>query len=282
MSEAVQGHIEKLGLEADRRSVSHDGTAVVWRGFGQGDPLVLIHGGHGSWLHWIRNIEFLAQQRRVWVPDLPGYGDSALPSEPADLDALLRILQASLRQVVGADAPVDLVGFSFGGVVAARLAAADAGVQRLALLGPTGHGGRRREPAAMVNWRRAGDEAGLLADLRHNLQVLMLAGPADDLALAVHRHSCLNTRFRSRDVSHTRGVLLDALDRYNGPVAFLWGEADVTGVAAEIGPLLVAGRPERHWEVVPGAGHWIQYEAPQATHRFLRGWLQSPTGRPAR
>ncbi|MCD6078130.1 MAG: alpha/beta hydrolase fold protein, partial [Ramlibacter sp.] len=51
---------------------------VVWHAWGAGAPLVLLHGGSGSWTHWIRNVEALAVAgRRVLVPDLPGFGDSA-------------------------------------------------------------------------------------------------------------------------------------------------------------------------------------------------------------
>ena len=58
--------------------------ALVWRAWGSGPPLVLAHGSHGAWSHWIRNIGTLARERTVWVPDLPGYGDSAVvPMEEA-------------------------------------------------------------------------------------------------------------------------------------------------------------------------------------------------------
>ena len=56
---------------------------IVWRVWGSGPPLLLTHGGGGSWLHWIRNIDALAQERTVWAVDLPGYGDSAMPPRVA-------------------------------------------------------------------------------------------------------------------------------------------------------------------------------------------------------
>jgi 2-hydroxy-6-oxonona-2,4-dienedioate hydrolase len=43
---------------------------------GSGPPLVLIHGGHGSWTHWVANIEPLARRRHVIALDLPGFGAS--------------------------------------------------------------------------------------------------------------------------------------------------------------------------------------------------------------
>jgi 2-hydroxy-6-oxonona-2,4-dienedioate hydrolase len=50
---------------------------------GNGPPMVLLHGGHGSWTHWIRNVDVLAEHHRVVAFDLPGYGAS--PDVPDDL-----------------------------------------------------------------------------------------------------------------------------------------------------------------------------------------------------
>lgn len=46
---------------------------------GKGKPLLLLHGGHGGWVHWIDNIHALAGARRVIAPDLPGFGLSDPP-----------------------------------------------------------------------------------------------------------------------------------------------------------------------------------------------------------
>jgi len=103
------------------------GSRVRWRGWGLHDrqrpPLVLLHGGHGNWMHWVRNIEALAEERAVWVPDMPGYGDSDALDE-GSFDILVERLMAGIAQLPGAGKQgVDLAGFSFGGLVAAHLAA---------------------------------------------------------------------------------------------------------------------------------------------------------------
>ena len=51
------------------------GLAV--RCWGRGAPLVLLHGGMGSWTHWGRNIGALARKFTVITLDMPGYGDSS-------------------------------------------------------------------------------------------------------------------------------------------------------------------------------------------------------------
>ena len=40
-------------------------NGVAYRVFGDGAPLVLMHGGAGSWLHWVLNVDALATRFRV-------------------------------------------------------------------------------------------------------------------------------------------------------------------------------------------------------------------------
>ncbi|TAL02292.1 MAG: alpha/beta fold hydrolase, partial [Rhodospirillaceae bacterium] len=102
-----------------------DGT-LVWRtwgpdgntGGGTGSPLLLLHGAHGSWAHWIRNIDCLAGFRQVWVPDLPGFGESAPPPRVDDGESFAEMIAAGLHQLIAKNLPVDVVGFSMGGVLA--------------------------------------------------------------------------------------------------------------------------------------------------------------------
>ena len=75
-----------------------DGQAV-WHAWGSPDsalpPVVLFHGGSGSWTHWVRNVQALAASGRyVLAVDLPGFGESALPPTGGDADALPAPLEA--------------------------------------------------------------------------------------------------------------------------------------------------------------------------------------------
>lgn len=244
---------------------------------------MLLHGGHGSWLHWVRNIEALAARHRVWVADMPGYGDSedlAQPKHAPDrLRHLVTALAATVDQLPGTAAGYGLVGFSFGGLVAATLAAQHRSVDRLALLGPGGHDGPRPRDVVLNDWR-VSDPAERRAALRQNLEVFMLHDPAalDEVALAVHTQACEATRFRSKALSRAGG-LHAALDAAHRPTLLAWGEHDVTGVPTELGPTLAAGRPERFWSVLPGAGHWVQYESAAEVNRLLLDWFSGGGGR---
>jgi pimeloyl-ACP methyl ester carboxylesterase len=283
---SVHETIARLDALAQRYEVAYQGRNVCWRHWGDdGPPLVLIHGGHGNWMHWIRNIESLSRHHAVWVPDLPGFGNSedvALgPEDPQRLPLLINALIGTLDTLVGRNAPIDLVGFSFGGLVAAQLAVQRGHVHRMALIGPAGHGGTRRQRIDMVNWRGT-DRTEMLEGLRHNLAAFMLHDPSaiDELAMQVHEAACLHTRFRTKAVSLAAGGLQNTLGFYSGPLLLLWGEHDVTAVPHDIAPQLAEVDPNREWCVVPGAGHWLQYERADDVNHLLIGWFR-PRERPS-
>src|SRR5437016_13479092 len=97
---------------------------MVWRRWGEGPPLVLLHGGYGSWMHWVRNVLPLSRRFTVIAPDLPGLGESATPPEPWSAQGLAAIVLDGLDIVLPRGAPPPhLAGFSFGGVIGGTVAA---------------------------------------------------------------------------------------------------------------------------------------------------------------
>ena len=52
------------------------GIDVHYLSGGEGDPLVVIHGGGDSARSWRKNLEVLAEHYTVYAPDLPGFGSS--------------------------------------------------------------------------------------------------------------------------------------------------------------------------------------------------------------
>ena len=131
-------------------------TLSVWRGeiqsrvqiAGQGPPLVFLHGATG--LRWDEFLDDLAQTRTVYAPEHPG-------TTPGDPDAIkplddlwdLVLYYYELFDRLELESPV-IVGHSFGGMVAAEIAATDpkrAG--KLVLLSPIG---LWRDDAPVKNW----------------------------------------------------------------------------------------------------------------------------------
>ena len=275
MTPQTQQWLARLEAKERHQFVEVADHQVGWRQFGQGEPLVLLHGGHGSWLHWAHNIEALAEHYAVWVPNLPGYGDSSAPRFETMTD-MVAVMQANLDQLFGQDTLLNLCGFSFGGLVSAKLAAQRSSVKRLALLGPGGHGGPRRPRGELKNWKRLEDEASLLEAMHHNLWVHMLYAQdrIDTLALDIHTQACIQTRFRSRGLS-AQPELKHALDQYEGKTLILWGEHDVTATPEVLQQTLVTAGKSRAFDVIGGVGHWVQYEASEQLNPRLLDWFKT-------
>ena len=252
-------------------------SPLVWRQMGQGRPLVLLHGGHGSWAHWVRNMEALSQTHTVVSIDMPMYGDSGdlvggLKTEPA-LHTMLAVLKDCIEAQFGAGAEIDLAGFSFGGMVAAMLHRR-LNARRMVLIGSAGHGGKWRRFVELRKWE-VSDPAEREAALKHNLVPFMLehAQSMNEQAYQIHRHACENTRYKSRPVSLSLSIDED-LRGSPTPTLLLWGEHDVTCTPAEVAPGWVALMPKAEWREVPHAGHWAQYENAAEVNAAMKDWLQ--------
>ena len=84
--------------------------------YGQGEPVVMLHGWAMHTGVWRVFAEALAAQAQVMCLDLPGHGFSE-SVEPYTLEQLVEVIYAELPEQ-----PCTLVGWSLGGAVALRLA----------------------------------------------------------------------------------------------------------------------------------------------------------------
>jgi pimeloyl-ACP methyl ester carboxylesterase len=252
---------------------------ISWQSWGEGEPLVLLHGGSGSWTHWIRNVQALAAAgRRVLVPDLPGFGDSARPPAGQDADAIVEPLAQGLRAMAG-DAPCDVVGFSFGGLVGALTAAAQpARVRRLVLVGAPGLG-LREIRLQLTSWRQQPDARGRDAAHRSNLAALMLHRPEsiDDLAAALQAANVPRDRMQRRRLALT-DILVRTLPAIGCRVDAIYGDHDALyrDKLPELAALLRAGPSFGELVLLAGGGHWVQYEEAQGFNRELLRLLATP------
>src|SRR6185503_21370791 len=102
-----------------------NGGTMMWHIFGEGSgkpPLLLFHGGSGSWIHWIRNVGPLSQRYTVYAADLPGLGDSDAPDDVRDVWSVTHCVKTAVEALLPKDEKFLLTGFSFGGMVSGHLA----------------------------------------------------------------------------------------------------------------------------------------------------------------
>ena len=261
-----------------RTSPVGDGD-LVWRIWGRGEPLVLLHGGTGSWMHWIRNIEELSRDFTLLVPDIPGSGESASPELPTTAEAVAAALLAGVDAILGPTRSFAIAGFSMGGLISGYLTKlAGARVTCLVLIGATGTAAPRAPMAEpLVFWRHLPSAEEKRAAHRRNLELLMCYDRAnvDDLAVYIQEHNAERSRVRGKHITPT-GDLPQSLAGFQGRLAGIWGEHDVTAVPYmdERRAKLEQFRPGATFDVMPDLGHWVQYEAPEAFNALLRKRLR--------
>ena len=93
---------------------------IWYQTYGEGDPLILIHGGLGSAEMFGPNIELLAKGRKVIGVDLQGHGGTGPLGRPMTFENMATDV-AELIKSLGYE-KADVMGYSLGGATALRLA----------------------------------------------------------------------------------------------------------------------------------------------------------------
>jgi 2-hydroxy-6-oxonona-2,4-dienedioate hydrolase len=251
---------------------------------GVGPPLVLMHGTGGHLEAYLRNISELARDFRVIAFDFVGHGYSAAPDEPYTIqtysDHLLALLDAlGIEQA-------HLSGESLGGWVAAWFAAAHPErVDRLVLVCP---GNITMKLETMEKLRESTRNAVLNASpetVRARLEWLFYQENrhlvTDELVavrLAIYsrpeaRGSIDNVLvLQDPDVRRRYTWTEEWCSRIEAETLIFWTEHDPTGPPSE-GDLLHGWIPGSELVVLPGAGHWPQWERPEDFNRIHREFL---------
>ena len=272
--------IARLEASAELRKTPCGEGQMTWRIWGKGRNLVLLHGNLGSWMHWIRNIEFLAQHYRVIAADIPGFGESDLPPKPYSAESVAQIVANGLIELTGTTDPITFAGFSFGSGMSAEVAKIlGPRVDKIALVsaGKSMVGVTRFDIPPFAKWRDLPTREERDAAHRRNIEVIMLANPAkiDDLALHIQSTGAsqarLNINITNKSASHT-----NCTPNLTCELVAIWGELDST-----IGPnmherprWLHSHHPGARYITLPNSGHWCAFETPDAFNQALVSLLK--------
>jgi len=264
VSEGTLAFVKGVAAEARRVETPCGDGHMVWHVWGDGPPLALLHGGYGSWTHWVRNVLPLSRTFTVAAPDLPGLGESATPPEPHTAERLANIVVEGLELVFPEFTGLHIAGFSFGGVLGGHVAAQLGDrVRTFTIVGSNGLG-LVRQPTELRRLPEGASEPEALAVARHNLAALMIADPAkiDELAVYIQAQNAPRGRVKSRRFSRA-DTLARALPLIKARIDGIWGERDATAYpyVDDRARALRNVQPDARFEVIPGAGHWVQYEA---------------------
>lgn len=281
----LPAEVAEVLAQARRVTTPCGSGELVWHVWGEQGanpalaPVLLCHGGSGSWTHWLRNIlPLVAAGRRVLAPDLPGFGDSAVPPGGGDCDAIPEPLAQGLQQLLP-DRACAAVGFSFGGLVAGLLAQRfPACVAQLVLVGAPGFGILPSVPFSLKGWRHLPSQAQRDEVHRHNLLALMLHEPAavTPLALRIQDLNASRDRMPGRRLART-DILARAMADLACPVHGVFGDQDPfykDQAALYEAPLQQAPK-FKGLHGIAGAGHWVQFENAPAFNALLLDLLKA-------
>ena len=247
------------------------GVNCAWAVTGDGPPLVLLHGwGASLELTWPLAERVAAGGFRVYLPDFPGFGASALPPAPWSVrdhaNFVLEFLdQQELRRV-------DLGGHSFGGRVALMLGAEHG--ERIRKLLLFNAAGLRPQPSLPARLRLKSYRS-----LRAALRRLQLRGLHDNL-VAWH-----NGRYGSADYLAAQGVMRETFlkvvnedlapyaRRVRAPALLFWGDRDEE-TPLWMGRELEAIIPDAGLIVWQGAGHYSYLDRLADTTRVTLHFLR--------
>lgn len=252
---------------------------LVWRRWGSGRPIIFVHGGSGSWTHWIKQIPVLKKNREVWAVDMPGLGESDMPPHPQIPASCGTVLALGIKAIVAREARAQVVAFSFGAHVSTHAMlhlqdfVADFTLTGAAALGlPQGPGKEYpREMEGMSDDERMEVHRGLL-------EILMFKEPSriDPLAVHLQAVNIRQARFRSRPFARVPEIAQN-LPEVRVPVKAVWGAEDQTAWPSveERYDVIRQSHPELVTRTVPDAGHWVMYEQPEAYNQALLEVLAS-------
>ena len=258
-----------------------DGVALHVQDVGDGPPVVLLAGFGLDHAVWDAQVRMLGRGHRVVCIDLRGTGSSSKPYDDYGIDDLAGDVERVMERLGLND--VALVGWSFGGQVAFRVAADSDRVSRLVLVASGGVRATRSQdfpfgaPAEQLEPTLIGAETSNRLTARATIirrgfhepppqpvldflvgRFLQMPSWAAVACYRTYLHADLTNRID--DVTVPVLHIVGDQDRAHGPDGVRWLSERLT---------------DSRVQLLPDCGHYPMFEAPEAFHEALQGFLDS-------
>jgi abhydrolase domain-containing protein 6 len=274
----LQGRV--IGLRKCRMEI--DGATMVWLEGGNphGDPVVLLHGFASNKENWLLLLPFLAKRYRLYVPDLPAWGESHFCHEKMyGLDQQADRVADWARQVLPRKA--HFVGSSMGGGVAGLVAARHTDITRsLTLMNAAGVRGQDSTPferGLMVGRNTLVPKtyaevvrlfSTVLERNRTPLSLVLASAMGQDMVSRRH----VNRHLFHHMIAHSLHCDRVGVSGVTVPTLILWGEEDqvLHHTCVETFKQLI---PHAQVRKLRGVGHLPMVDVPTVTAKNLnRFW----------
>ncbi len=262
------------------------------RGSPKHQVALLIHGWSSSWYALSPLLDMVSQRFYCVAVDLPGYGLSPRLPQRTTIPQYADLLAELITQL--SDGPAVLIGHSMGGMTSVTLALRyPVLVERMILLSPTITGKLSTYINVVVSPITLMERFGLgnlivssveRAFVGISDRIMRPASFAERTGITMEDYRRLRDDARRPWQAKVRAEcyfamrendLSGQLSAVEPPALVIWGAEDNTVPLRDSG--VVADEwPEADLRILPKAGHWPQFERPDATRRLVAAYLGLP------
>ena len=252
--------------------IDRDGVKIHYEVYGSGTPLLLTHGYSSTAAMWQGQIAALSKNHKLVLWDMRGHGQSDYPDDPkAYSEALTVADMAALLDAVGANSAI-VGGLSLGGYMSLAFYRAHPERVRALLIIDTGPGFKKDD--AREAWNRRAQET---ADRFEREGLAVLKTLSRERSSVTHRDAAGLARAARGMLTQRDARVIESLPDIKVPSLVVVGADDAPFLAAS--DYMAAKIPGAKKAVIPGAGHAVNIDQPQAfidaVLPFLDGLPQS-------
>jgi len=264
---------------------------LFYRKYGKGPALVILHGLYGSSDNWVSFARSVADNFKVYLPDLRNHGSSP-HSEEHDYDVMSRDIEQFI--ISTGEQKVILAGHSMGGKVAATLALKNPGLLNALVIidiEPFGSEMTRHNAYLMHQSILSAIKSVNLPELNKREEIdSLLSASISDSNLRAFLLKNLKRDASGKNFSWKINVeiLLKNLDKITGDIPINEHDIFVTGypvifIKAENSDYITEPGfrkalkvfPAAELRTVPDAGHWVNADNPMALAGIITGLLNN-------
>ncbi len=245
------------GPETSGQTASINGVAIYYEIYGQGEPLILLHGGLANGDYWANQIPAFATSYQVIVMDSRGHGRSTFDDKPISY-ALMASDVLGLMDHLGLE-KASIVGWSDGGIIGLELAI-----------------NHRERLNKVVAYGANFDPTGVRLDVGQNPRFLAYIDQAAKDYARISPHPERWDEFLS-NIEHMWATepnyTEDQLRAITTPMLILDGEQE-EAIDLNQTKLMACLIPNAQLVLMPNTGHFAMFEQPEEFNRIVLDFLK--------